>query len=129
MPTARLFYDDEYDALAQMVASSGKSFKELAAFLFPDMKPESAYAKLKNCVNSKGDERLKFGQIIAAMNFCGQYDPLYHACDETFHARPELKAAEEEEVRLATVIQGAAVELQRAMQQLERVQGRKSTRK
>ena len=47
------------------------------------MKSDSAYARLKVCLNSEKDERLSFGQIIAAMNFCGQYDPLMYACDET----------------------------------------------
>jgi len=43
----KLFYDDEFDALQQMIAGSERSFKECAAFLRPDLKPESAYAWLR----------------------------------------------------------------------------------
>jgi hypothetical protein len=38
----RLFYDDEFDAINTAIADSGKTFKEVANHMFPDMKPESA---------------------------------------------------------------------------------------
>lgn len=60
----KLFYTDEYEALNLMISHSGKEFKEVAAFLFPHMKPQSAYAKLKACLREDGDERLTFGQIL-----------------------------------------------------------------
>ncbi|XLV72591.1 hypothetical protein ACKZDW_08045 [Ralstonia syzygii subsp. celebesensis] len=47
----KLFYEDEYEALNLMVSNSQKSAKELAAYLFPHLKPESAYARLKACLN------------------------------------------------------------------------------
>ncbi|MER2537657.1 MAG: hypothetical protein ABTQ26_00295 [Azonexus sp.] len=116
---AKLFYDDEYEALNLMVSNSTKSAKELAVFLFPHLKMDSAYARLKSCLNPERDERLTFGQIIAAMKFCECYDPLAFACDETMHARPERKAPEDEEVRLVEAINGAANMLGKAMRQLE----------
>jgi len=51
----KLFYDDEFDALQQMIAASNRTFKDCALFLRPDLKPESAYAWLKACVNPHGD--------------------------------------------------------------------------
>lgn len=51
----KLFYDDEYDAIATAIGSSGKEFKTVAAHIFPDMKPESAYARLKACCSPTGD--------------------------------------------------------------------------
>lgn len=121
--TQKLFYDDEIDALGQMLASSGKSHKELAHFLFPDLSIDSAYAKLKACLSTTGDQRLRFGQVIAAMSFCGQYDPLYYACDETMHARPPRIAPEDEAVKLVEAINGAASVLNKAMTALERLRG------
>ncbi|MEN6629846.1 MAG: hypothetical protein ABFC42_09390 [Sulfuricella sp.] len=118
----KLFYEDEYEALNLMVSNSGKSAKELAVYLFPHMKMDSAYARLKSCLNSDKDERLTFGQIIAAMNFCGQYEPLMYACDETLHARPDRKAPEDEQVRLVEAINSAANVMQKAMAQLEHLQ-------
>lgn len=118
----KLFYDDEYEALNLMVSNSSKSAKELAVYLFPHMKMDSAYARLKACLNPDKDERLTFGQIMAAMNFCGQYEPLMYACDETLHARPDRKAPEDEQVRLVEAINSAANIMQKAMAQLEHLQ-------
>lgn len=119
--SAEQFYDDEFDALNRMIAGSTRSFKEVAAYLYPHLKPESAYARLKACVNPEKDERLTFGQILAAMKFCGRYDPLMYACDETLHARPDRKAAADEEVRLVAAIADASATLVKAMAALDRI--------
>jgi hypothetical protein len=124
----KLFYDDEIDALNQMVSNSERTTKEVAQFLFPDMSSESAYAKLKACLSPTGDQRLRFGQVLAAMRFCGHYDPLYHACDETLHARPSRVAPEDEQVRIVEVIGAAASTLERAMAQLDRLRDRQPQR-
>lgn len=94
----KLFYDDENDAVAQTIANSQtRSFKECAAFLFPHLKPESQYARLKNCVRSdKPDEKLSFGQIIALCKFCDSYDALHFMSDELDHDRPVKRAPEDE---------------------------------
>lgn len=115
----KVIYEDEYEALSLMVSGGQKSAKELAVYLFPHLKLESAYARLKACLNPEKDERLTFGQIIAAMKFCRCYDPLMFACDETMHARPGRKAPQDEEVRLVEAINGAADSIQKAMRQLE----------
>lgn len=93
---AKLFYDDEYDALAQTIANSEKSFKQCSAYLFPHLKPESQYARLKACLNSEKDERLTFGQIIALCKFCDAYDALHYMADECQHDRPTKRAPEDE---------------------------------
>ena len=120
----KLFYEDEYEALNLMVSNSQKTAKELAAYLFPHLKLDPAYARLKACLNPEKDERLTFGQIIAAMKFCECYDPLMYACDETLHARPDRKAPKDEEVKLVQAINGAADTLQKAMRQLEHLRNR-----
>jgi hypothetical protein len=97
---AKLFYDDEYDAQAQTIINSDKSFKEVAAFLFPHLKPESQYARLKACLNPDKDERLTFGQIIAMCKFCKCVDALFFMADELTHERPAPKAPEDELSRL-----------------------------
>lgn len=122
MSQQKLFYEDEFEALQLMISGSERSFKEVAAYLFPHHKPESAYARLKACLNPDKDERLTFGQIVAAMKFCERFDPLMFACDETLHARPDRKAPEDEEVRLVAAINEASSTLAKAMRQLERMQ-------
>jgi len=126
---SKLFYEDEYEALNLMVSNSRKSAKELAVFLFPHMKMDSAYARLKSCLNAEKDERFTFGQILAAMKFCECYDPLMYACDETLHARPDRKAPEDEEVRLVEAITGAADVMNKAMLQLDMLQQRHGLRR
>lgn len=120
----KLFYDDEFDAIATAIGESGKKFGDVASFMFPDMKAESAYAKLKTCCSPTGDQRLTFGQVIRLMNYCEQYDPLMHACDETLHARPDRKAPEDEAVKLVEVISGAANTMERAMKAIEHLKAR-----
>lgn len=121
---AALFYEDEYEAINLMISNSSKSSKELAGYLFPHLKLDSAYARLKACMNPEKDERLTFGQIIAAMNFCECYEPLMYACDETMHARPDRKAPEDEEVRIVEAMNNAASVMQKAMRQLENLQSK-----
>jgi hypothetical protein len=118
----KMFYEDSDEALALMVSNSGKSIKEIANFLWPEMKPESAYAKLKACLNPKGDENFRFNQVIALMKFCNSYEPLEFICDETMHARPDRKVPEDDIVRLSETIQGAADVLAKATIALERIQ-------
>lgn len=121
---ARLFYENEYDALAAMVGDSGKTVQECAHALYPDMKPASAYAKLAAQLNPDKDEHLRFSQVLMLMRFCEAYDPLYYSCDELLHARPDRKAPEDEEVRIVEAINGAASVLNKAMRQLELLQNR-----
>lgn len=122
----KMFYEDEFEALQLMVSGSGKSIKEIAGFLWPDMKPESAYAKLKACLNPKGDESFRFSQVVALMRFCNCYDPLFYLCDETMHARPDRKVPEDDIVKISETIQGAADVMAKAMAALERVQAQTS---
>lgn len=97
---SRLFYDDEFDALAQTIANSKRGFKECAGFLFPHLKPESQYARLKACLNPDKDERLTFGQIVALCKYCDCYDALYFMADELSHNRPVKRDPEDEKARL-----------------------------
>jgi len=120
----KLFYDDEYDAIATAIGDSGKQFKLVAAHMFPDMKPESAYARLKDCCNPTGSQKLTFGQVLRLMAFCEAYDPLLHACDETLHARPDRKAPEDEAIKLTEVINGAAETINRAVRALDQLKAR-----
>lgn len=120
----KLFYDDEFDAIATAIGHSGKPFKLVAAHLFLDMKPESAYARLKECCSPIGTQRLTFGQVLRLMSYCECYDPLMYACDETLHARPDRKSPEDETIKLVEVINGAASTLERAMRALDHIKAR-----
>jgi hypothetical protein len=92
----RLFYDDEFNAIDSAIISSDKGYKEVAVHLWPHKKPESAYARLKACLNAEKDERLTLGEIAALCRFCERYDPLLYLCDELSHERPKLITKEDE---------------------------------
>lgn len=112
---------DEYDALRMMIDAGSKTTKELAFFLFPDKKLDSAIARVRACLNPEKDERFTFGQIVSAMKFCECYIPLYWACDETLHDHPERMVPKDEELKLMQTISNTTEVLQRAMAQLEQL--------
>jgi hypothetical protein len=120
----KLWFEDEFEALNLMVSNSQKTSKELAGYLFPHLKPDSAYSRLRACLNPEKDERLTLGQVIAAMKFCESYEPLLFVCDETLHARPTRVSPKDEEVKLVEAISGAAETLNKAMRQLENLKSR-----
>lgn len=116
----KLFYDDEFQALRDMI-ESGQGYKKTAGYLWPGMKQDSAYAKLKACVQEAGDQRLKFGEIISAMVFNQCYAPLFFACDATQFERPTPRAPEDEKARLQRNIIEAAASFKRDLDRLERL--------
>lgn len=118
-----LLYDDEYHAL-RVCIEQGRGYEKTAGHLWPLMKLSSAYAKLKACTNERGDQRLKFAEVLEVMRFNGMYDVLYYICDETLHNRPTQKAPQDEEAKLASVIENAAATMESAMRALERVRAR-----
>lgn len=124
---ALLFYDDEYHAIRAAV-EDGRGYKETAAHLWPSMKPESAYARLKACTHNSGDQRLRFGEIVALMRFNGRFDPLYYCCDETAHHRPNPKSPDDEEAKIVAAIDSASGTLNRAIKALEVLQRRGQVR-
>lgn len=125
MTTSRLFYEDDRDALTAMIAESGKTRKECDHHLWPNMKPDSAYAKLVACLDINGDEELRFSQVVALMRYCNKFDPLYYACDETLHGRPDRRAPDDQKVALVEVIKDAAATMSRAMEQIKSLEARR----
>lgn len=120
--TGRLFYEDDRDALRTAVAASGKTVQECAHHLWPNKKPETAYAKLKTCLANDGDEELKFSEALELMKFCNQFDGIYYACDDTLHTRPDRKAPEDHAVKIVGVMQDCAATMRNCMAQLEQLQ-------
>ena len=109
-----------------MVARSRKTQVQLAAFLFPNLKYDSANARLSECFSRDEGKRaeLTISQLLAAMQFCECYLPFHWLADETGHHRPERKAPDDVEFRLAKAIADAAETLKAAMEQLEKHKNR-----
>ena len=119
----KLKFEDEFEALQAMILNSDHGHKAVAVFLFPHLSAQSAYARLKNCLNPERDERLAFGDIIRAMGFCGRYEPLYYACAATGHLAPGRKPPENIQQELAETISNAAAVLASALDKLQQMDG------
>lgn len=95
-----LFYDSAMHAVESAITASGRHFKEVAAHLWPAKKPDTAYARLKACLNDEKDEKFSFEEIIEICRFCNRFDPLYFFADECSHTRGEPRAPEDEKAAL-----------------------------
>ena len=58
-----MFYECANDALSTCIQSAG-GWKHVAGSLWPAMKPESAYARLKACMDDGAREKLTADEII-----------------------------------------------------------------
>lgn len=64
MAQGELFYDTVYDAIHNAILACD-GFKVVSGVLWPAMKPSSAYARLKSCVDLHKDEKLDLEEVIA----------------------------------------------------------------
>lgn len=83
------FHETAEDATNTAIIRSGKAFKEVALALWPEMKADSAYAKLKNSLRPDTREHLTADQHILIANLVEQFDFLYYACQGCHHDRPD----------------------------------------
>lgn len=122
---AELFYDDEHHAVRRVI-EEGKGYKPTALHLWPDLKPETRYAKLKHAVNGTNGEVLRFGQVIEICTFNERFDALHYFADRCMHERPNPKIVKDEERRLVNVIDAATSTLNHALRELERMRKRET---
>lgn len=115
-----LWYDTDAEAINAAIRDSGRTHKEVAAALWPSMKLDSAYARLKNALRDDKDEKLSFSEVMFICRFCGRFDPIFYACDELSLHRPTIKAPQDERAELLQTIQRQQAQLLQAMQRLER---------
>lgn len=121
----KLFYGDENEALRSAI-ENGKGYKATAAFLWPGLKPDTAYARIKACVNEDKPEKLSFGEIIALCSFNGRFDPFMFASDEISHDRPTPRAPEDMEAQLMREYINAVAQQGRLAERMERLMAQRS---
>ncbi len=119
-PQAPLWYDTDADAINTAIRDSGKTYKEVASALFPALKMDSAYARLKNCLNPDKDEKLSFAEVVFICKYTGRFDPIHFACDELSLHRTTVRAPQDERAELLNTIQRQQAQLLQTMQRLER---------
>lgn len=115
-----LWFDDEFQALRQAI-EQGKGYKATALHLWPGMKPDSAYARLKSCSNPSGDQKLGFREWVAVMKYNDRFEPLDYLCDETGHERPKRKNVLDEAAELQRAFVEAVSRQQQLIERMERL--------
>ncbi len=107
------------NASVKAAIERNKGYKATAFHLFPTMKPETAYAKLK--AKCEGLAPLRFDEVVEICRFNRAADPLYFLADELSHARPAFKAPADRAAELITTFNANALALQRLGAQIERL--------
>lgn len=98
----QLFVEDEDDAFDASIRHLG-GYKSVACWLWPHLKPETAYARLKACFNDAKDEKLSWvdgRRIMAKAREKGCHILMYYLCDELLYERPRTIAKEKLEAEL-----------------------------
>lgn len=117
----RLYYESAEDSVNEVITSSSKTWKQVANMLWPAMKIDSAYARLKNCLRDDKDEKLSFAEVIQICKFCERFDALYHFADECHHTRGEPRAPEDEAAILKREFITSVKTMERLADRLERL--------
>lgn len=98
----QLFVEDEDDAFDAAIRFLG-GYKSVACWLWPHLKPETAYARLKACFNDAKDERLSWvdgRRVMQRAREKGCHILMYHLCDELLYERPRTVTKEKIEAEL-----------------------------
>ena len=121
------FYDSDIEAVNAAIVKSGRKAKEVAHGLWPHLKMDTAYARLKNALNADKAEKLTLDEIILICRLTHRFDPLFYMADELSHARPVFKEPKDQEADLAHETQRLADQVSRLMQRFDRLSERRMT--
>lgn len=116
------------DSLREMVSKSSYSAKELAMYLWPEMTSVSSatakfHAKLSSDTNDAKDGHFTTEQVIALMQFTGQYQPLYFISRICQHETPRPVSTTDVQLRAIIAVENATAGLNSALSTLERLRG------
>jgi len=119
--TYRLFYEDHQHAIQCAIDNNarGLTFKQVSCEVYPNLKPESAYARLKAIVNPEKDEKADLQEVRQICLVCGRFEPLFWLCDVTDHARPVKRAPEDRQAQLVEEFNRSVETLQKLAAQIQ----------
>lgn len=98
MDQTKLFYEDIYDAVGTTITALG-GFKKVGYMLWPNMKMESAYARLKNCLERGKSEKLDPEELMTILKEgrkVGCHALAQFISDEAGYDQPKPKEPEDE---------------------------------
>ena len=97
----------------------GRVEKQIAFELWPSLKMDTAYSRLRGCLNPDRPDKLTADEHLLIARLCDRYDFLFYCAQELHHSKPVAVAPEDERARL----QREFVESTRALTKLaERIE-------
>lgn len=90
------FFESAENATYSAILASRKPLKEVALALWPSMKMDSAYARLKGALNEDRPEKLTADEHVFIANHCQQYHFLHYIEHQCHHAGTQAVAPEDE---------------------------------
>lgn len=98
MDQGKLFYEDIYDAIGTTIMALG-GYKKVGYMLWPNMKMESAYARLKNCLERDKPEKLapdELATLVREGRKAGCHAIPEFMADDAGYDRPNPKEPEDQ---------------------------------
>src|SRR6185369_13831133 len=120
---SRLFYEDIYDAIGTTIMALG-GYKKVGYTLWPNMKMESAYARLKNCVDPSKPEKLapdELATLIREGKKAGCNAIPEFISDDAGYERPVPKNPEDELATLQREFIASVKKQEQIAERIERV--------
>ena len=112
------FHASAEDATSAAIHKSGKPLKALALELWPSLKLDTAYSRLRGCLNADRPEKLTADEHLMIARLTDQFDFLHYCAQELHHSRPERIEPEDEKVRLQREFIKAQKDLMRLAAQI-----------
>lgn len=115
------FYDDEYEALGVDILAAG-GYKKIAFELWPHIKRETAYSRLKAVIENKNGSKLALGELTYILQearkakSCAYVTYLSDKCDLT---RPHFRDPDDEKILLQKAVVEAVKHLDTLTHRLE----------
>jgi hypothetical protein len=122
----QLFFDSIYDAMGSAILAAG-GYKKVAGKLWPSLKSETAYARLKNALDETKAEKLALCEVMNILRMAaenGDSSVLSYVAGEFGFGLVEVNP-KDEAVELQRQIADGMDALNKRFARLERVQGRK----
>lgn len=119
-------FDSAEEATSAAIANSDKEFKDVAAALYPSLKPQTAYAKLKDSLGRKGerDSTLSADEHCWIANYTQQFHYLHYIASRCHHSMPQPVAPHDELAELQRRYIAATEQLQRLVPRIEKAETR-----
>lgn len=123
---SELFFDSIYDAMGSAILAAG-GYKKVAGLLWPSLKSETAYARLKNALDETKAEKLALCEVMNIMRMAadnGDSSAIRYIASEFGFGLVEIDPKEEGDEIQRQIAEGIDA-LNKRFARLERLQGRR----